>query len=143
MDYIYTNCIIFHLPVSSILRFYYRHLFVFCIILFYYLVKKLQNTRNYVKLTLIAFFFILFTSYVDPNSILIIKQTCHLCIMAHVITYVSFLLHVGDQMNEIVTNVTALWISFNVNVQLTLLVAIVTVLSSCHHASSSASNRRG
>ena len=106
---------------------------VFCIILFYYLVKKLQNTRNFVKLMLIAFFIILFTSYVDPNSILIIKQTCHLCIMAHVIMYVSFLLHVGDQMNEIVTNVTALssWISFNVNVQLPLLVGIVTVLSSC------------
>ena len=119
--------------VSSILHFYYRHLLVFCIILFYYLVKKLQNTRNFVKLTLIAFFFIIFTSYVDPNSILIIKQTCHLCIVAHVIMYVSFLLHVGDQMNEIVTNVTALssWISFNVNVQLPLLVGIVTVLSSC------------
>ena len=120
--------------MSSILHFYYHHLLVFCIILFYYLVKKLQNTRNFVKLMLIAFFIILFTSYVDPNSIiLIIKQTCHLCIMAHVIMYVSFLLHVGDQMNEIVTNVTALssWISSNVNVQLPLLVGIVTVLSSC------------
>ena len=129
----FTKMDYFSLTYVTYLRFYYRHLHVFCIILFYYLVKKLQNTRNYVKLTLISFFIILFTSYVDPNSILFIKQTCHLCIMAHVIMYVSFLLHVGDQMNEIVTNVTALssWISFNVNVQLPLLVAIVTVLSSC------------